>query len=96
MDDAVPAQLATVSSATYNDAEMGLSREVQEVLKVVIDQYRDQCLWFLRPGYYPDTVEEALRVLESIQHHGDREAFRRAGEVRRWLSQSSSATSAGS
>ena len=73
-----------------------LSPQATETLRALIDQYRHQCLWFLRRGYYPETVEEALRVLESIQRHGDREAFMRAGEVRRWLSQASSATSAGS
>ena len=68
----------------------------QDPLRAIVDQYRDRCLWFLRPGYYPETLEEALRVLESIQRHGDREAFQRAGEVRRWLSQATSAKSAGS
>ena len=53
-------------------------------------------MWFLRPGYYPETVEEALRVLDSIERYGDREAFKRAGEVRRWLSQDTNAKSAGS
>jgi len=68
----------------------------QDPLKAIVDQYRGRCLWFLRPGYYPETLEEALRVLDSIQRHGDREAFQRAGEVRRWLSQVTSAKSAGS
>ena len=66
------------------------------VLCDLVDDYRDRCLWFLRRDYYPATVEEALRVLDSIQRNGDREAFKRASEVRRWLSPSSSATSAGS
>ena len=69
---------------------------VREALRTIVDRYRARCLWFLRPGYYPETPEEALRVLEAIQRHGDREAFQRAGEVRRWLSQGTSATSADS
>jgi len=68
----------------------------RDPLRAIVDQYRGRCLWFLRPGYYPESLEEALRVLESIQRHGDREAFQRAGEVRRWLSQGTSAKSAGS
>ena len=68
----------------------------QDHLRAIVDQYRGRCLWFLRSGYYPETVEEALRVLESIQRYGDREAFQRAGEVRRWLSQDINAKSAGS
>lgn len=67
-----------------------------DALRVLVDEYRLRCLWFLRPDYYPATVEEAETVLDAIQRHGDREAFRRAAEVRRWLSQPSSATSAGS
>ena len=68
----------------------------QEPLETIVDRYRGRCLWFLRPGYYPETVEEALRVLDSIERYGDREAFKRAGEVRRWLSQDTNAKSAGS
>jgi hypothetical protein len=62
----------------------------------LVDEYRVRCLWFLRPGYYPAGKAEQLRVLEQIEKHGDREAFLRAGELRKWLSQSSSAVSAGS
>ena len=69
---------------------------VEEPLRNVVDLYRDRCLWFLRPGYYPETIAEAQRVLETIQRYGDREAFQRAGEVRRWLSQDTNAKSAGS
>ena len=68
----------------------------QDHLRAIVDQYRGRCLWFLQSGYYPETVEEALRVLDSIQRYGDREAFRRAGEVRQWLSQATNAKSAGS
>ena len=68
----------------------------QDPLRAIVDEYRGRCLWFLRPGYYPETIEEALRVLESIQRYGDREAFQRAGEVRRRLSPDTSARSAGS
>jgi hypothetical protein len=66
-----------------------------EALNDLIDAYRARCLWFLRPDYYPATREERLRVLELIQRHGDREAFRKAGALRQWLSQSSSDASAG-
>ena len=62
----------------------------------LVDEYRVRCLWFLRPDYYPATAEERYRVLAYIQRHGDREAFRRANELRRWLSRSSSAPSAAS
>jgi len=67
-----------------------------ESLRRLVDEYRVRCLWFLREGYYPETTEEAVRVLEAIQRYGDAEAFRRAGALKRWLSASSSETSASS
>ncbi len=63
-------------------------------IRRLVDDYRSRCLWFLRPDYYPVTPEEILRVLRYIENHGDREAFLRAGAIRRWLSHRSSARSA--
>jgi hypothetical protein len=60
----------------------------------LVDEYRATCLWFLRPDYYPQTPEEACRVLEQIERHGDLAAFRNAAELRQWLSRNSSAPSA--
>jgi hypothetical protein len=51
----------------------------------LVDAYRDRCLWFLREDYYPATREQRLRVLDQIGRHGDRAAFLRAAELRRWL-----------
>ncbi len=67
-----------------------------EEVNRLVDQYRVRCLWFLRADYYPATLEERLRVLAYIERHGDREAFRRAARLKRWLSPDSSAPSAGS
>jgi hypothetical protein len=69
---------------------------VTETVNRLIDEYRIRCLWFLRPDYYPSTTEERLQVLGHIERHGDREAFRRAAALRRWLSPDSSAPSVGS
>lgn len=65
-------------------------------LRNLVDAYRSRCLWFLREDYYPATRDEALSVLRHIERRGDREGFRRAAALRRWLSPTSSATSAGS
>jgi uncharacterized protein (DUF3820 family) len=65
-------------------------------LRELVDEYRSRCLWFLRRDYYPGTVAEALRVLDAIERHGDRDAFRRSARIRLWLSPPSSAKSAGS
>jgi hypothetical protein len=62
----------------------------------LVDEYRARCLWFLREDYYPSTPEEILQALAYIQRYGDREAYRRAAEIRRWLSPTSSASSAAS
>jgi hypothetical protein len=60
----------------------------------LVDAYRSRCLWFLRDDYYPTTSDERRRVLEYIERYGDLEAHRRAGQLRRWLSRTSSAPSA--
>jgi hypothetical protein len=68
----------------------------EQAVNELVDEYRRRCLWFLREDYYPTTLEERLRVLDYIQRHGDRESYRRAAEVQRWCSASSSETSAAS
>jgi hypothetical protein len=68
--------------------------EIPDAVDRLVDEYRSRCLWFLRSEYYPATDTERLQVLEYIERYGDREAFRRAAEIRRWLSRTSSARSA--
>jgi hypothetical protein len=58
-----------------------------------VEEYRDRCLWFLRPDYVPRTDAEMLRVLDWIERYGDRAAYRRAEEIRAWLLRESRATS---
>ena len=73
-----------------------LSPEARSALRDLVDEYRATCLWFLRRDYYPATSAEARRVLEAIQRHGDRDGFRRATQIRQWLSPHSNAASVGS
>ncbi len=68
---------------------------VIEAVDRLVDEYRVRCLWFLRTDYYPSTAEERLRTLTHIERHGDREGFRRARMLRRWLSHATNAPSAG-
>ncbi|MFN3653118.1 MAG: hypothetical protein ACK47B_26355 [Armatimonadota bacterium] len=70
---------------TRSDTANSGSGTLEEAVNLLADEYRVRCLWFLRPDYYPETLEERLRVLEYIQWHGDLSAFRRAGELRRCL-----------
>jgi hypothetical protein len=67
-----------------------------EAVNRLVDEYRHRCLWFLREDYYPTTDDQRLRVLGWIERYGDVAAYRRAAEVRRWLSRTSSAPSAAS
>jgi hypothetical protein len=66
------------------------------VIDRFIEDHRLRCLWYLREDYAPATPEERLDALARIARSGDREAFQRAGELTRWLSQTSSGGSAGS
>ena len=70
-----------------------VSNDIAEVVDRLVDEYRHRCLWFLRADYYPTTDEERLRILAYIERHGDRSAYVRAAEARRWLSRASSAAS---
>lgn len=70
-----------------------MNPNTQEQLGALINEYRDQCLWFLRPDYFPMTPEEARRVLDLIARYGDRAGYKRACEIRSWLLRDSKATS---
>ncbi|MCK7475893.1 MAG: hypothetical protein MZV49_25755 [Rhodopseudomonas palustris] len=53
-----------------------------EVLRRLVDEHRGRCLWSLKADYYPETPgEEALRVLDTIQRHGDLDAFQAGGRT---------------
>ena len=69
---------------------------MRAAVDALVEANRLRCLWFLRRDYYPSSDEERERVLLHIERHGDRETYRRARELRRWLSPSSSARSAAS
>jgi hypothetical protein len=77
---------------TIDSTPRNLEREVD----ALVDECRVECLWYLRPDYYPRTDPERQQVLEAIQERGSRDVFRRAGTLKAWLSQHSSAGSASS
>lgn len=62
-----------------------LPADVRDELRELVDEYRTRCLWFLRPDLYPETRDQALRMLGYIERYGDLEAFRRAGRIRQRL-----------
>ena len=59
--------------------------DIEQKMADLIEEYRDRCLWFLRPDYVPVTPEECRRVLDLIERYGDRDAYRRAEEIKAWL-----------
>ena len=76
---------------------VGMGADLDDILADVrrlVDAYRAQCLWFVRPGYYPKDAAEAVRTLQQIERNGDLEGFRKARELRACLSRISSAPSA--
>jgi hypothetical protein len=70
--------------------------DISATVNALVDEYRTRCLWSLRPDYYPRTIDEQRRVLESIERYGDLAAYRRASALRQWLSLTSSERSASS
>jgi len=57
----------------------------QEIVNLV-EEYRDSCLWFMRPEFIPKSKAEQQLVLDLILRHGDRIAYRRVMEIRKkWL-----------
>jgi hypothetical protein len=70
--------------------------EMVQAVRQLVDEYRDQCLWFLRRDYYPGGPDQMVRILEYIERHGDQRGYRRAAEMKRWLLRHSSAASASS
>jgi hypothetical protein len=81
---------------SYHETVIPDAATAGEALRELVDEYRSRCLWFLAPGYYPETLAERLRVLDSISRYGDLQAFKRAGAVRQWVLATSSERSAGS
>jgi len=80
----------------YDHGMTAADQDREDALRALVDEYRDRCLWFLRKGYSPATAAERLRVLDSLQRHGDVSAFQRAGELRRWVLAATSEASANS
>lgn len=66
------------------DARPGTADWRGELTRLV-EEYRDRCLWFLRADFMPTTTAQILRTLEQIERYGDRDAYRRAEEIKRWL-----------
>ena len=69
------------------------TNEYKRRLAALVVAQRTRCLWFLREDLALDDLAVQGIALDAIQRHGGLAAFREAGELKRWLSLSSSATS---
>ncbi len=70
--------------------------EVARAVDALVDECRVSCLWYVAADYYPASDEERWNVLDLIQQHADLATFKRAGELKRWLSRPSSSATAAS
>ena len=71
------------------DSDADLPTVLREVSRLA-SRNQTTCLWFLRESFVPDTEELALRALDAIQRHGDRESYIQARRLKEWLLQRSS------
>lgn len=62
-----------------------MKAEAMAEIEHLVEQYRDQCLWFLRQDFIPRNAEEILYVLDLIERYGDRAGFERAQRLKQWL-----------
>lgn len=81
---------------SYSFGVMLTRQDWLEAVDAFVDEQRSRCLWSFKDDWYPSSDEERARVLDSIRRHGDRAAFARATELKRWLSPISRDASAGS
>lgn len=69
--------------------------QIVEKLTPLVTRYRERCLWFLRQEFIPSSSDQAIRVLDCIEKHGDRQGFIEARRLKSWLLQTSSPKSSG-
>ena len=69
------------------------AQEYKRRLVALVVAQRARCLWFLREDLALDDLTVQGIALDAIQLHGALAAFREAGELKRWLSLPSIATS---
>ena len=86
-------RVASDAGSAHTVFVVGGSPHSLEEVDAFIASQRERCLWFMRRGFQPRSDEERLIALDTIVRHGDRAAFVRASELKRWLSQRSKSES---
>ena len=79
-----------------NDTPRPSDEQVARAVDALADECRVSCLWYVAASYYPASDEERWNLLDLIQQHADLATFKRAGELKRWLSRHSNDASAAS
>ena len=59
-----------------------------EEFRSVVEDYRDTCLWYMNSNLEPKNDLQLEQVLTAIENHGDLAAYKRVGEIRKWLPRS--------
>ena len=62
----------------------------KEDIRSTVENCRSMCLWSLSEDFMPKTAEQLLVLADNMERYGDLSAYRKAGRIRKWLSQSSS------
>ncbi|MBR3582580.1 MAG: hypothetical protein IKO01_03955 [Kiritimatiellae bacterium] len=65
-----------------NVAEIAESPEY----RAVVEDCRATCLWSMGDVLHPRSERQLEQVLSAIERNGNLAAYRRAGEIRKWLS----------
>ena len=73
---------------------------VQDIAKTpeyrsVVEDYRATCLWSMGDALHPRNRAQLEQVLSAVEKNGDLAGYRRAGEIRKWLSPDSRRKSCG-
>ncbi len=66
-----------------------MSKSIIEQAHSLINQCRNQCLWFTREDTLPTDKEGILRAMRSIKNNGTRETYIQARNIEQWLLQNS-------
>lgn len=56
-----------------------------EQMRSLVEDYRAMCFWNFSEDFMPSTREQVILALDAVERYGDLNAYRRAGEIRKWL-----------
>jgi hypothetical protein len=69
-------------------------KEFIDAVAALVREYRARCFWFMSEDFSPETVQSAVRALSYLERYGDKNAFIKVVELKKWLSHNYSTISA--